>query len=242
MNIKKTSLVGFLAILIGISSSLVGNNILINVPNDVILDLNIPEKASIKMLKKRLERVTGFPKREQVLISEGRVFRNCERLYPYEGQEFWLELKANAQEIEKQMINKTYPGYRNYHKSLTPEEKKNLCYILKSLSQKSIPSLLSNKKQIENAGKRIDHVHPLKFLECVFTDEELKAYIHNIKKRGGMVWREFMKDFAGTLQAEFDIGNIKDPFLYEFANRVGIDISRIYFLAHACKWEEFVKA
>jgi len=65
-------------------------------------------------------------------------------------------------------------------------------------------SIAIAKGDLVAAGDRIDHVHPLRFLEAVFTDEELKVGIRNIRGKG-WVWNHFVGGLKDSLSTEFNI-------------------------------------
>lgn len=142
---------------------------------------------------------------------------------------------------EAAAAKRTFPGYRIYEFPVSPSEKEDIRYILKSMAQKSLAALWSARGQLEEAGERIDHVHPLRFLECVFQDEELKTYIHNIKKRGSWIWSEFVKGFKASLQEEADLGNMRQEYIDDFLASISLEPSLVAEQIRAAKWEEFIK-
>lgn len=242
MNKYRRLLIGFTLVFASIFSIALGNNIWVKVSTGEDFVLEVPVTVKVAELMENLETITGIPLEQQLLISEGRVFGISEKLYAEEGQVFWLGTKNDSYDEEELIPKKTYPGYRNYSFLVTKGEKGDIQFILKSLSTKSIPSLLSNMKQLRRAGDRIIHLHPLRFLECVFTDEELKAYVHNVRKRGGMMWSEFFDGISDSLKDEMGIGNMKDEYIHDFACIVGIEVPIIYGFILAQKWDDFIKA
>lgn len=144
--------------------------------------------------------------------------------------------------VKKETTKSTHEGYRNYSNAVTSKEKKDIRFILKNMAQKSLASLLSVKSQMEDAGDRIEHLHPLRFLEAVFSDEELKAYFHQVKKRGSWLWSEFSKGLKTSMQEEFDIGNFQDAFIYDFSSNLNIDASLIQNHIHSAQWDDLIKA
>ncbi len=166
------------------------------------------------------------------------------------GERFFLELPEDTScsdlldylgNICEVVPKKTYMGYRDYSKLVTPEEKDIIHYILKTISQKSIAYLLANRSSIEKSGVRIEDLHPLRFLECIFSDEELKTYIHGVKSRGGWVWKDFIKELKGSLEEETMIGNMTDAILINFSCVLNLDINLFYDLVRNYKWDKFIK-
>jgi hypothetical protein len=130
--------------------------------------------------------------------------------------------------------------HRNYWTEVTLEEKNDIGFIILTLSYKNLPKLLLNKSQLENAGKRVDHVHPLKFLDCIFQDEELKVGIRNIKKRGGLVWSSFIEGLARSLEEEKQRGTMEETEFQDFSERLLLNPDIIACQFFGGKWEELI--
>lgn len=174
-----------------------------------------------------------------VVVTEfGEKLSAHEYLLPNKDQEVWIDEENNSTLLPK----KTHIGYRDYNKETTQSNIKDILFILKSLSTKSIPWLLKNKSKLQAAGDRIDCIHPLRFLEVIFTDEELKAYLHNVRKRGGMVWSEYIGGIKESLKDEYSIDNLTKQMLLDFASNVGVNYSTLEPSFRKEKWEDFVKA
>ncbi len=208
--------------------------------SSALLDLDRMETVS--QIKGSLMERLGLQHEKWQLLAEGRSMHPDEVVTTYDGQEFWVDLDSGIEEVPESAIpKKTHVGYRQYQVSVSESDKEDIRYILKSLAEKSLTSLWGMKSKLEAAGERIDHLHPLRFLECIFTDDELKVYIYNIKKRGSWVWGEFIKGFKDTFQEESEIGNIKEEYLQDFVNNLGIELSLVYDLFQSKRWEDFVK-
>ena len=133
-----------------------------------------------------------------------------------------------------------YLGYpRNYHQELTREEKADIRFIVTFLANKSLITIGLAKPDLEAAGDRIEHVHPLRFLMTVFTDEELKVGIRNIRGRG-WVWNHFVGGFRDSLSTEMGIDNMKKEFIYDFAHQVRIPPELIIPAVSNQNWDTFI--
>lgn len=131
-------------------------------------------------------------------------------------------------------------GYpRSYENSLSQGEADDIRFIVTTLADKSIPTILKNKGAIEAAGDRIDHVHPLRFLMCVFTNEELKVGIRNLRAKG-LLWGEFVAGLKDSLATESNNQNITNAQIAHFASTVGIDINIIYTPIQERRWDNFI--
>lgn len=128
---------------------------------------------------------------------------------------------------------------RNYFAPLTPAEKNDIGYILRTLANNPILKIAAHKSSLKKAGDRVDHVHPLRFLQCIFGDEELKVCAHNIQGKS-WVWDEFLDGIVTSFNEEIAKFNVPPEFIIDFANILGINVHLIYpsYLEH--KWVDIV--
>jgi hypothetical protein len=133
-----------------------------------------------------------------------------------------------------------YLGYpRNYSVPVTGAERSDIHYIVTSLADKSLITIAFLKADLEAAGDRIDHIHPLRFLMTVFTEEELKVGIRNIRGRG-WVWNQFVGGIKDCLTTESNIGNLKDEYVHHFAKTVEIHPNKILPAIQQRNWDKFI--
>ncbi len=130
---------------------------------------------------------------------------------------------------------------RDFSKTLTTQEKKDISYIIKTLSTTAVIKLPFCKAQLERAGDRINHVHPLRFLEYAFSTEELKAGVHAIRQRS-WVWGDFFKGLKDSLQEESERDNMKDAYIAHFSKSVGISPSIVVGTIQNRQWHHFFEA
>lgn len=148
-------------------------------------------------------------------------------------EEYFLSQKTLA-------IPKNVVSSRNYHLDVTPTEREDIAFIVINLGRSSLKKLLGLKSTLKKAGTRVDHVHPFKFLSVVFSDEELKVAILQIRERGGWVAKEFFSGMYDSLTEEANSGNLKDEFLLDFANKLEIDVSLISKVVESKDWKELI--
>ncbi len=134
-----------------------------------------------------------------------------------------------------------YLGYpRNYSAEISRQESEDIRYIVTKLAEETYFSLAALQSDLEAAGDRIDHIHPLRFLMTVFTDEKLKACIKIIQGRSGFVWNPFIGGIKKALSTEAEIGNMKHEFVSHFSNTVKININLILPAYKSQDWGKFV--
>jgi hypothetical protein len=129
--------------------------------------------------------------------------------------------------------------WRDYNQDVTEQEKEDLTYIVTTLGNKSLTKIYKEKENLKKAGDRIDHLHPLRFLRTVFTDEELKAAIANIKE-SRWVWGEFKKGLFNSLKDETRNKNMNIEFIKDFASSIDIDPALIIPSINESDWDNLI--
>ncbi len=132
-------------------------------------------------------------------------------------------------------------GPREYYVEVTPQEKKEITYIVTTLADKSHAKLLLTQGSLERAGNRVGHVHPLRFMLCIFTDEKLKVGIHNMRKKP-FVWDNFISSMGESFQSESLRNNITPDMVRDFAKRLQINPDYLFHHVQQQNWNAFVDA
>lgn len=145
---------------------------------------------------------------------------------------FCLDFHASASE------SKSLP-FRDYWRENSKEDTENLSYIICTMGFKSLAHIWSERKALKSAGDKLDHLHPLRFTMGIFTDEKMKAAMHNVV--GSLfTWREFKKGLYTTLTVETKNGNMALEYMEDFAKRVKVDKNLIIRPLQQEKWDEFI--
>lgn len=133
-----------------------------------------------------------------------------------------------------------YLGYpRDYYRSVTVDEKDALRFIVLSLSNKQLLTIAKLRPDLETAGNIIDELHPLKFLYTVFSDEEMKIAVRNIRTRIWL-WSNFINGLKQSLTTESSIGNITNEQVHDFANSLSVDYQLVKREIEQKQWEGLV--
>ena len=127
---------------------------------------------------------------------------------------------------------------RSYAGGVTASESADIAYILKTMANSSLPKIKSAESALKKAGDRIDHVHPLHFLACIFSNEELKVCMRNLQGRA-WVWKEFLGGITESMAEEDARGNLL-PFVQDFAAKVKTDAHVLIPILEGGRWERFV--
>lgn len=128
--------------------------------------------------------------------------------------------------------------YRDYHRPLTMSDRQDIHYIISNLANNSVINIMFSKSSLERAGDRIDPVHPLQFLLCVFSNEEMKAGVHNIRGRS-LLWKDFYNGLSESLQNESMENNL-EPYIADFAKKLHLNPALLTSSLHRRNWNEFL--
>ncbi len=193
------------------------SEVLINTEDGYTYVFDVDPEESLSMLQ---DRISALTENEDFIV-----------VVPSRGKKWALQATKNG----------GYLGYpRDYTAEMTQQERDDIHFIVTSLADKSIITIAFIKGDLESAGDRIDHVHPLRFLKLVFTSDEMIVGIRNIRGRG-WIWNQFIGGIKNSLATEMDIDNLKDEFILRFAQDVKVDVNRIYPSIHAQDWGGFIE-
>jgi hypothetical protein len=129
-------------------------------------------------------------------------------------------------------------GGRNYGSPVTSAEKKEIRYIITSLAKYNWIQLAKEESSLKKAGDKINNVHPFRFLQCIFTDEELKSAIYVVRNKS-LVWSDYFNGLKKSMNEEFDVNNLIQ-FTPDFANNVGVNVNSILPSVQSRQWAALV--
>lgn len=226
----------FIFCLILAAISLEGVEVKVRTASGEEVRVELMEEDRIQDLKMLTEALLGLPANRVTMFHEGKVARNREKISDFIESEFWAMMDVQDEEDECEV--RTYQK-RDYSHAATQEEKKDIAFIVKTLANKPLTKLYRYKSSLEYAGARVDHIHPLQFLLCVFLDDELLVALHNLRKRG-WVWGEFFHGFKGSLEQEARLDNMHEEILLDFCGTLQIGLQLIHETIMDEKWQDFI--
>lgn len=127
---------------------------------------------------------------------------------------------------------------RNYFAPITPTEKDDISKIVNTLGMSPYSTITKSESALKKAGDRIDHIHPLRFLLCIFQDDVMKASIAAMQNR--WVWGKFISGLKGHLEEEANRENLKIEYIHDLAGQLGIHPDLLYPSIVNHSWEQFV--
>jgi hypothetical protein len=143
--------------------------------------------------------------------------------------------------IEKAGFIKPKPREEAPYNKLYCDEKDrtSISDLIKAMAEHGKLWLLGHKTYMNELGDSVRHVHPLKFLEVVFSNEYLKACMREIfedyfKKNG------FMDGLGESLTIKSKVGDL-DRYLGDFAKAVKADAENLKPFFENRDWEGLVR-
>jgi hypothetical protein len=122
---------------------------------------------------------------------------------------------------------------------LTNSERDKISYIITNMGKKNIFELAFIKGKMEEKGKQIHHVHPLRFIGHIFSDPELKSCMRKIRK-SSFKWDAFMDGFGKKMKDEGAKNNLL-MYVPGFAKQVNANPEKItYYIQHK-DWEGLIR-
>ncbi len=131
-----------------------------------------------------------------------------------------------------------YKGPRKYEALVTANEKENIRFIIRSLARHNWSQLAKEESSLKKTGDKINHIHPLRFLQAVFTDEELKVGLYVIRNKS-LVWGEYYDGLKKSLNEESDLNNLAQ-FIPDFANNLGLDVADVLPYTQSRQWSGLI--
>jgi hypothetical protein len=122
---------------------------------------------------------------------------------------------------------------------LTDADRNRITYIISNMGKKNVFELAFIKGKMEEKGKQIHHVHPLRFIGYIFSSPELRSYMRKIRK-SSFKWDAFMDGFSKKMKEEGGKNNLL-IHVPGFAKQVNANPDKVtYFIQHK-DWEGLIR-
>ncbi len=158
------------------------------------------------------------------------------------GDVYYGNGRVSTSKIINQTTVRSKTQNRDYNRALTKSEKKDLRYIINTLSRESLVKIGTENSSLTKAGERINNIHPLRFLLTVFSDEELKAGVHGIRNRAvPWIWDKFLKGLTDSLKLEASRKNMLTAYVEDLSRNLELSPSLLYPIVDSEKWNELVE-
>jgi hypothetical protein len=122
--------------------------------------------------------------------------------------------------------------------SITEGEAQLIYEIIDIMATHNLAKLLLKKSEMEKRGKKVHHVHPIRFLGTVFTNPYLKKCMAEIMD-SFFKWDGFISGLSERLDEEYQKENIL-PYVPGFCQAVKANPDQVRFYIQKRKWEDLV--
>lgn len=123
---------------------------------------------------------------------------------------------------------------------LDEREKRFIHSIISTIADKNLVQLVFERGNLEKKGKKIHHVHPLRFMGYILSTPALRAGAKEIRK-SSFKWDAFISGFAKRMREELSKGNVYQH-LPGFAKQVGSTPEHVKPYVHEKDFEGLVKS
>lgn len=128
---------------------------------------------------------------------------------------------------------------RHYLQAVTASERSDINFIINTLGMSSLAKVTKSKSSLKKAGDRVDHVHPLRFLLTIFSDEPMKASIHAMQGRS-WIWSEFINNLKDTFEEEAVRGTLSKDYVVDFSQKLGLNPDTVNTYVQQHSWTGLV--
>jgi hypothetical protein len=122
---------------------------------------------------------------------------------------------------------------------ITEAEAQIIYEIVDTMANNNVLTLLTKKSAMEKKGNKIHHVHPIRFLSTVFTNNYLKRCMAEIMD-SYFKWDGFMSGISIRLEEESDRNNMLQ-YVPSFSQAVKANPDQVRLYVQKREWEKLVK-
>ncbi len=183
--------------------------------------------------------VNQTPHYEEVYLAKSVISGGTELFYKL-NNELSQNMTLDKEDLKTLSIIRPKPKQNLSYKELVCDEKDKttIATIISWMAEHGKLWLLAHKGELNRMGDDIDHVHPLKFLETIFSNSYLKDCMFEIWddyfKRNG-----FMDGLRGSLDAKVATKELH-KYLPEFSKAIKIHQDKLAPFLDNRSWDDFV--
>lgn len=149
-----------------------------------------------------------------------------------------LNEKAHALFIDNPITSGPIEPF--YQLQLDEKEQWLIYDLIKTMAEKNIWGLLFKKKELEKIGRKINHVHPMRFIGYILDDPKLKKWLREIKT-SSFKWDHFIDGFSNRMKEESAKNNLM-LYIPGMAHLLNVDPERIIYYIQSKDYSGLVKA
>lgn len=118
---------------------------------------------------------------------------------------------------------------------LTQSQEKDIDKLITTLANTSTFGLMFKQSELEDIGKRIYGVHPLRYIGYIFESPKLKKCMIKLMKKS-IVSSRFMKELSNAFNRTLNEGQLKQ-YLPGFADSLHLDLPPLIVFVDKRDWQ-----
>lgn len=127
-----------------------------------------------------------------------------------------------------------------YQLPINEKERKLIFELMKTIGEKNVWGLLFKKKEVEKLGKRVNHVHPMRFIGHILSDPKMKKWLKNVRN-SSFKWDHFIDGFSDRMKEEHAKNNLLHH-IPGFAHLLNVDPNEVTSYIENRDYEGLVKS
>ena len=148
--------------------------------------------------------------------------------------------KSLSRDGEKPSILRANSDLELFHQlHLSESDRGNIHSIISTVADKNIVELVFKKRELEKKGKKIDHVHPLRFIGYIIADHHLHKCLREIKN-SSFKWDNVIGGFSKKMKEESSRNNIM-MYVPGFSGMLDVDPNQVTAFIERHDWAGLVR-
>jgi hypothetical protein len=143
--------------------------------------------------------------------------------------------------VEYFLQNVTSTHIESFYQLPLEEKDQKLIYeLIKTIAEKNVFGLLFKKKEVEKLGKKVNHVHPMRFMGYILSEPKLRKWLKDIRN-SSFKWDYFMREYGERMKEENAKNNIM-PYAAGMAHLLHVEQNHILGYLQAKDYTGMVKS
>lgn len=151
-------------------------------------------------------------------------------------QEALILLESSLKKDDEVVLKPTYDlGKTQEERDLNANR---ITTLVKYIASSGLAALGWNKGWLEERGREIEHLHPLKFLEFLISNPEMKECLKQLRS-DSFKWPPFEDEFANRMNLQAQNDNL-NGFLKDFAEKVNAPLVNVKNFCDSAQWHDLL--
>ncbi|MBI2811276.1 MAG: hypothetical protein HYX67_10670 [Candidatus Melainabacteria bacterium] len=197
-------------------------------------------KDRIEEMIERIVSLASFYKESEIEEDSVWIFDTNSKNEPSLPPSLPIVLASNQADVPTLLVDNPAPiGNPYFQLPISEKEQRIIRTIITTMADKNIIQLALIKHTMEKKGKKITHVHPMRFAGYIFSNSDLRSSMKQVKK-SSFKWDAFVDGFSKRMKEEYNNNNI-NKYIDGFSSQVGADPASVTRFIDKKDWEGLLK-